>query len=135
MLQAVKKSSTRMPLVLLHECEYMVRKTFSLFASEMNLATVVETSEIGQAKTKLTDNKFDMIILGFDDWAQELHLIELIRSNMTTTKKDIPIIVILPSITQNQIEMLRELNVSEILIKPARIKSIQTAFTNCYKHF
>lgn len=121
-----------MPVVLLHECEYMVRKTFSLFASEMNLATVVETSEITQAKIKLTDNKFDMIILGFDDWDQELHLIELIRSNMTTTPKDIPIIAILPNITQSQIEKLRELNVSEILLKPTRIKTIQTAFTNSY---
>lgn len=133
MLQSVKKTTTRMPLVLLHECEYMVRKTFSLFAAEMNLATVVETSEISQAKIKLTDNKFDMIILGFDEWSQELHLIELIRSNMTTTKKDIPIIVILPNITQSQIDQLRQLNVSEIILKPTRIKTIQTAFTNSYK--
>lgn len=132
MLQTVKKNATRLPVVLLHECEYMVRKTFSLFASEMNLATVVETSEINQAKLKLTDDKFDMIILGFDDWTQEVHLIELIRSNMTSTKQDIPIIVILPNITQSQIEKLRQLNISEILLKPARIKTIQTAFTNSY---
>lgn len=122
-----------MPLVLLHESEYMVRKTFSLFASEMSLATVVETAEINQAKFKLTGNEFDMMILGFDDWFQELHLIELIRSNMTNTKKDIPIIAILPNITQSQIDALRQLNVNEILLKPARIKTIQTAFTNSYK--
>lgn len=130
MLQNVKNSPAQTPLVLLHECEYMLRKTFTLFASELNLATVIETKEINQAKLKLSNNQFDMIILGFDNWFEEIHLIQLIRSSMTNANKNIPIIAILPNITQNQVDELRELNVTEILLKPTRIKTIQKAFIN-----
>lgn len=125
-------SSFTMPTVFLHDNEYMLRKTFGLFASETNLAKIVETSEIAQAKIKLFANPFDMVIIGFDNWFEEIHLIELVRDEMTPSKKDIPIIVIVPNVTSNQIDTLKQLNVAEILLKPARIKTIQKAFLNSF---
>lgn len=133
MLPADNKNSRHAPLVLLHECEFMVRKTFGLFASETNLAEVIETSEIRQAKIKLSAQPFDVIILGFDAWLEEIHLIQLIRDNMTLSDKNVPIITILPNVTTNQIDELKQLSVNEIILKPARIKTIQKAFMNSYK--
>lgn len=133
MSMPINHNTARTPLVLLHDYEYMIRKTFGLFASEVNLATVVETSDISQAKKKLSDQQFDMIILGFDDWLEEIHLIQLVRDEMTYTKKDTPIIAIVPTVTSEQITELKLLNVSEILLKPTRIKTIQQAFANSFK--
>lgn len=121
------------PLVLLHEREYMVRKTFGLFALETNLATVIESSDISQTKDKLGTQSFDLIILGFENWLEEIHVIQLVRNNMTLSKKNIPIIVILPNVTSSGMADLKELDVSEIILKPARIKTIQRAFKNIYQ--
>lgn len=119
-----------MPLVLLHDYEYMVRKTFGLFASEMNIANVIETSEINQAKQKLSAQEFDLLILGFENWLDELNLIQDIRGNLTLNKNNIPIIALLSEATSAQIDTLKSLNVSEILLKPTRIKTIQKALEN-----
>lgn len=127
------KNLKRAPLVLLHEHEYMIRKTFGLFAAEMNLATVIETSEISQAKKRLSAQQFDMIILGFNNWFEEVELIQSVRDEITYSNKDIPIVAILPSITSTQIDELKLLNVSDILLKPTRIKTIQKAFINSYE--
>lgn len=132
MTVANKNYSPYVPLVLMHEGEYMIRKTFGLFALETNLAKVVESSDITQAKESLTIHPFDLIILGFEGWLDEIHLIELIRGNMTLSKHGIPIIAVLPSVTASQIKYLKQLNVTEIILKPARIKTIQKAFLNAY---
>lgn len=129
------KNAKRAPLVLLHEYEYMIRKTFGLFAAEMNLATIIETAEINQAKRKLSAQQFDMIILGVNNWTEETELIQQVRSEMTYCNKDIPIIVIVSDVTSDQIAELKLLEVSDILLKPTRIKTIQKAFTNSYEKF
>jgi hypothetical protein len=65
--------------------------------------------------------------MGFYDWSVEYHLIELVRANMTKSAPDIPIITLMPNITADQIHLLKTLEVSEIMLKPSRIKSIQSA--------
>lgn len=46
---------------------------------------------------------------------------------MTKSAPDIPIITLMPNITADQIHLLKTLEVSEIMLKPSRIKSIQSA--------
>lgn len=133
MAQVNNNNSGCMPLVLMHDYEYMIRKTFGLFALETNLASVTESSEINQARESLITQPFDLIILGFDGWLEEIGLIQLIREDMTLSKKDIPIIAVLSNVTATQIDNLKQLNVTEIVLKPARIKTIQKAFLNAYK--
>ena len=132
MTLANNNNSGLIPLVLMHDCEYMIRKTFGLFALETNLANVTETSEINQAQENLVTQPFDLIILGFEGWLEEIRLIQLIREDMTLSKKDTPIIALLSNITASQIDNLKQLNVTEIVLKPARIKTIQKAFLNAY---
>ena len=113
--------------VLIHDNEYMVRKTFAMFAQETRLAIVDETSDLSLAKENWPKKSFDAIIMGFYDWSVEYHLIELVRANMTKSAPDIPIITLMPNITADQIHLLKTLEVSEIMLKPSRIKSIQSA--------
>lgn len=106
----------------------MLRKTFALLATEMRIAKVIETSELHLAKKKLTSHKFDMVIIGFDGWSEEIHLIELITNGMTVSDKNIPIIAMVPNINPKQLNELKSLGINEIVLKPARIKTIQEAF-------
>ena len=127
---SINQNSEFMPIVLLHDCEYMLRKTFALLAAEMRAAKVIETSELNLAREKLTSHKFDMVILGFDKWSEEIHLIQLIKTGMTESDKNIPIIAMVPNITSEQFNELKSLGINEILLKPARIKTIQEAFVS-----
>jgi DNA-binding NtrC family response regulator len=127
---SMNQNSEFMPLVLLHDCEYMLRKTFALLAAEMRVAKVIETSELNLAKERLTNHKFDMVILGFDQWSEEIHLIQLIKTGMTAADINIPIIAMVPNITSEQFNELKSLGITEIFLKPARIKTIQGAFVS-----
>jgi hypothetical protein len=51
--------------VLIHDNEYMVRKTFAMFAQETRLAIVDETSDLSLAKEKLTKKALMRLLWAF----------------------------------------------------------------------
>lgn len=117
------------PYVLLQENDYMIRQTFSMHAKETGLAQVVQTSGLPNAKQKCDSMPFNLVILGFTEWEEEVDLIKSIRAGITMSQTDIPIIAIVPIITLKQLDELKQLNISEVLIRPLRIRNIQEAFS------
>lgn len=123
------KNSDLLPSILICDSQYMTRSTFALLAKELGCAEVIETSEIKAAKIKCEGNSFELIILGIDEGPEEIALIKLIRDNLLLPQKDVPIIVMLEEITLDKLNELKSLNVTEILVKPTRMKTIHDTFS------
>lgn len=123
------KNSDLLPSILICDSQYMTRSTFALLAKELGCTEVIETSEIKAAKIKCEGNSFELIILGIDEGPEEIALIKLIRDNLLLPQKDVPIIVMLEEITLDKLNELKSLNVTEILVKPTRMKTIHDAFS------
>ena len=119
---------SKLPLVLLYDSEYMVRNAFALLANQTAKAEVLETAQIATANNLCQTNAFKLIIIGINQGDEEKHLIELIRNNMTPSDKNVPIVVMISAITESLLHELKSLNVTDILLKPTRIKTIHDVF-------
>lgn len=117
-----------LPLVLLYDSEYMVRSAFALLANQTGIATVIETANSSTATNLCQTNAFDLVIFGMGQENEEMHFIELIRSGMTLTKKNVPIVVMIGEITEELLYKLKSMHVTDILVKPTRIKHIHEVF-------
>jgi DNA-binding NtrC family response regulator len=117
------------PSILICDPQYMTRSSFSLLAKEIWHGEVIETTEIKTAKIKCEGHIFDLIILGLDEQSEAISLIRLIRDNLLLPSKDVPIIVMFDEITLEILNELKSLNVSEILVKPTRMKTIYDSFS------
>jgi len=115
--------------ILICDPQYMTRSSFTLLAKEFGCGEVIETSEIKTAKIKCEGHTFDLIILGVDEQSEATSLIKLIRDNLLLSPKDVPIIVMLEEVTLGILNELKSLNVSEILVKPTRMKTIYDSFS------
>ncbi|MGV3582476.1 MAG: hypothetical protein CTY12_04045 [Methylotenera sp.] len=124
----IDNSIANSSLILLHESEYMVRRTFALFAKQGGFAEVIETSGYNNALSKCYKHSFNVAIIGFESWVNEKKLIEIIRMGATKSAPDIPIIALLPNATTGQLFELKSMEVNEVLLKPVRVRSIQEAF-------
>lgn len=124
------KSTILLPSLLICDSQYMTRSTFALLARELGCGEVVETSEIKTAQIKCEGNSFNLIILDIEE-PEAMSLIRMIRDNLLLPKMDVPIIVMLKDVNLKKIQELKSLNISEILVKPTRMKSIYDAFSRC----
>jgi DNA-binding NtrC family response regulator len=117
------------PSILICDPQYMTRSSFTLLAKEVFGGEVIEVAEIKTAKTKCERHIFNLIILGLDEQSEAISLIRLIRDNLLLSPKDVPIIVMLEEVTLEKLNELKALNVSEILVKPTRMKTIYDSFS------
>jgi DNA-binding NarL/FixJ family response regulator len=125
-LHAYKDS--KLPLVLLYDSEYMIRSVFALLANQTAKASVMETAHLATANNLCQTNAFELIIIGMGHEHEEKHFIELIRNGMTLTDKSVPIVVMTSAITEELLYELKSLNVTDILLKPTRVKAIHDVF-------
>lgn len=121
----------KLPTVLLFDNNFMIRKTFAMFAKEAQIANVIEISTNTDIKIKTISSTFDLLIVGIDEWTACLAILKEIRQGKTKNDQSIPIITMISSISGNQLNELKSININEILIKPTRIKNIQDAFLRC----
>lgn len=119
-------------LILIHDSEYMIRKTFAIFANESELASIEESADTSTLAYKLGAKPYNAIVLGFSEDEDSFRHILSIRSNMTASESNIPIITMIPEITQANLKILAELEVSAVLLKPTRVKSIQSALIKIF---
>jgi DNA-binding NarL/FixJ family response regulator len=117
-----------LPNVLVYDDNHMVRHTFAMFAKETQMANVIEVSTSENIKRKCLESVFDVIIIGIDDWAIFQQLIKDIREGKTKNDKTTPIITMVSTISSSQLHSLKANDITEIIIKPSRIKNIQEAF-------
>jgi DNA-binding NarL/FixJ family response regulator len=117
-----------LPNVLVYDDNHMVRHTFAMFAKETQMANVIEVSTSENIKRKCLESVFDVIIIGIDEWAIFHQLIKDIREGKTKNHKATPIITMVSSISSSQLHSLKSYDITEIIIKPSRIKHIQEAF-------
>lgn len=117
-----------LPNVLVYDDNHMVRHTFAMFAKETQMANVIEVSTSENIKRKCLESVFDVIIIGIDDWAIFQQHIKDIREGKTKNDKTTPIITMVSTISSSQLHSLKANDITEIIIKPSRIKNIQEAF-------
>jgi AmiR/NasT family two-component response regulator len=117
-----------LPNVLVYDDNHMVRHTFAMFAKETQMANVIEVSTSQNIKRKCLESVFDVIIIGIDEWAIFHQLIKDIREGKTKNHKATPIITMVSTISNSQLHSLKANDITEIIIKPSRIKNIQEAF-------
>jgi len=125
-LHAYKNSN--LPLVLLYDSEYMVRSVFALLANQTAKASVMETAHLPTANNLCQTNAFELMIIGIGEEEEEKHFIELIRNGMTLSDKGVPIVVMASAVTEGLLYELKSLNVTDVLLKPTRIKTIHDVF-------
>lgn len=116
------------PLVLLYDSSQMLRSTFALLAHQTANARVLETAHFDTASKMCEENAFQLMIIGMSEDDAEKHLIASVRSGTTLSDQHVPIVVMTSAITANLLQELKLLNVTEVLLKPTRIKKIHEVF-------
>lgn len=127
MSQALRDSRHSAPRVLLHEQDAMLRQVFSLHVKSTGLAEVEQSTTARAARQKFASTEFQLVIIGFSEDNEEMSLIELIRGGLTICDESVPIIAMVSGCTAAQVQAFKSLDVTDVLVRPLRIRTIQDA--------
>lgn len=115
------------PLILLYDTEYMTRNAFAMLVNQTGAARVIETGQLSLATNMAMNHVFQLIIIGISVELSEMHFIKSIRNNMMLSEQNVPMIVMVSEITLELVHELKSLNVTDILLKPTRLKNMHAA--------
>jgi len=115
------------PLILLYDTEYMTRNAFAMLVNQTGTARIIETGQLSLATDMAMNHAFQLIIIGISAELSELDFIKSIRNNLTLSEPNVPMIVMVSEITTALVHELKSLNVTDILLKPTRLKNMHAA--------
>ncbi len=113
---------TRRPLLLVIEPDFMVRRTISLVARDLDIADVHETSGNDAAAALLATAAYDGVLVCIDD--QGYALIEQLRSGRTLSSARTPVAVTMNSCGVEDVHRLRDLGIDQVLLRPFKVKAV-----------
>lgn len=125
--QSNNQPAKPLPLVLLYDTESMTRNAFAMLVNETGSARVLETGQINLARNMSLNHAFQLIVIGISAELSEMAFIKSIRNNLLLSEPNVPIIVMISEVTAELVNELKLLNVTDILLKPTRLKHMHAA--------
>ena len=116
--------------MLLVEEQTLLRKTVSMTARSLGLGMVHEAATVQSAERMLRERAFQGAVISIDCGAQggchyTLELLDKVRNGLSASDASIPIAVMVDQATA---DLMREHQVSRIILKPFRAKILLEAF-------
>jgi CheY-like chemotaxis protein len=119
--------------MLLVEEHSLLRKTVSMTARSLGIATVHEAATVPAAERMLRERAFQGAVISIDCGVQggchyNLDLLDKVRNGMSASDAAIPIAVMVDQATAELMQELRERRVNRVILKPFRAKILLEAF-------
>jgi DNA-binding NarL/FixJ family response regulator len=115
---------TAPPSLLLVEPHFVLRHTVVAVANELGLARIVEATSLDSAGQQLSNQAFDGCVISLGDDRREVDLIRSLRAGGLASQADVPVAVMTADCDAGMVVVLKELNVSRIVLKPFKVKTI-----------
>ena len=109
---------------LLLEPFSVLRQTVASVASSLGIARIHQAVTLKSALQQVERMRFDGLVLAIGDERAEIELIRRLRAGQTESMPSIPVAVMTSECDAGMVLVLRELQVSRILLKPFKVKSI-----------
>jgi DNA-binding NarL/FixJ family response regulator len=110
--------------LLLLEPFFVLRQTVTSVASDLNIAKIHQALSLEAALQLAKFRRFDGFVLSLGEEQRELELIRALRAGETESLPTIPVAIMTAECDAGTVLVLRDLQVSRILLKPFKVKSI-----------
>lgn len=127
------EASNRNLDMLLVEEQPLLRKTVSMTARTLGLATVHEAASVAAAERMLRERAFQGAVISIDCGAEpgcyyNFALLDKVRNGMSASAATMPIAVMVDQATADLMQELRSRHVHRVILKPFRAKILVEAF-------
>jgi DNA-binding NarL/FixJ family response regulator len=109
---------------LLLEPFSVLRQTVASVARSLGIAQIHQSTTLKSALQQVGLMRFDGLVVAVGDERDEIELIRRLRAGQTESMPSIPVAVMTSECDAGMVLVLRELQVSRILLKPFKVKSI-----------
>ncbi|MDB6001858.1 MAG: hypothetical protein JWP52_3557 [Rhizobacter sp.] len=110
--------------LLLLEPFAMLRSTVIGVAKDFGMAQIQEAVSFEAAAQQMSHRRFDGCVLSIGDERREVELIRRLRAGLTECWPTTPVAVMTAECDAAMVLVLRELQISRILLKPFKVKAI-----------
>jgi DNA-binding NarL/FixJ family response regulator len=102
----------------------VLRQTVASVAGSLGIANIHQAINLKSALQQVRLRRFDGLVMAVDEERVEIELIRHVRAGQTECIPSIPVAVMTSECDAGMVLVLRELQVSRILLKPFKVKSI-----------
>lgn len=98
-------------------------------ANELGIARIVEATSLDSARHRLSEEAFDGCVISLGDERREVDLLRALRAGDLASQPDVPVAVMTADCDAGMVVVLKELQVSRIVLKPFKVKTILETIT------
>jgi DNA-binding NarL/FixJ family response regulator len=110
--------------LLLLEPYFVLRQTVSSVANDLGIARIHQAVSLEAARHLMKGRPFDGLVLAIGEDQREIDLIRCLRASESESLPTIPVAVMTAECDAGMVLVFRELQVSRILLKPFKVKTI-----------
>lgn len=117
----------RRKTLLLMEPQFMMRRTVTAVARQMDLADIVEVASVDAAQRLLGGKHFDGLLIDLGEDQSGLDLVRRVRDGGTSCLPKLPVALMADRVDAATVGTIKSLEVQRLILKPFKVKTVLEA--------
>lgn len=119
----------RRKTLLLMEPHFVMRRTVTVAARELDLADIVEATTPDAALRLLSSKHFDGLLVDMGDDRSGLDLVQKVRDGGTSCLPRMPVALMADACDAQMVQTIKALEVQRLMLKPFKVRTVLEVVT------